>query len=250
MKSVNHRSAATLAVILFLACLPGAIRAETATEALESARLWGETERATMEVTLEIDTGRGEKSRTLEVYVDNQNDESKLFAQVTVPPFLSRMKYLYLRAPNGSETKWVSTSRGVRQLSNAQRTEKLFDSDFTTEDLSQLVVEQFVVTYLDGSDGDGDEIVVRAEPKDGSTATRLITIDRETRIITQVEYLDDAGKTERVYRVEETETIDGILTVSLCSMTDTDAGTKTLLSVESFDPSSSIPPRVFSRASL
>lgn len=238
-----------LLVILLALMTPCAVLAETAAEALESARLWGNTEHAVMTVSLDIDTGRGEKSRTLEVFIEHDGDESKLFARVTVPPFLSRMKYLYLRSAGGGESRWIATSRGTRQLSNAQRTEKLFDSDFTTEDLSMLAVDEYDVSYA-GTNGTDGKIVVRAEAKNGNAATRVISIDPGSRLITRVEYLNAEDGIARLYVVEETRTVDGVPTVGVCSMTDIDAGTTTMLTVDSFDPDADIPARIFSRASL
>ena len=228
---------ALLVPALFV-CASTALIAETAEATFEAASLWGKTERATMEMRLDIETGRGSKSRSL---------KSKLFAQVTAPAFLNKMKYLYIRSANGDESKWVSTSRGTRQLSNAQRTEKLFDSDFTAEDLSKLAVEDYAFSPAPAV---GGLTSVRATPKRSGESARIISIDPATGLIMRVQYLDSRGEVERIYQVEETRMIESILAVSVCTMTDVQAGTTSRLTILSFDPDSDIPPRVFSRASL
>lgn len=247
--SVSLRAKVTVFAVKVLAVIcTTPMNAQTPELDLKSARLWGAAGTVVMEVDLEIETRRGSKTRSVEVYLDNSGDESKLFARVVSPPFLRHMKYLYTRSSNGTESKWVGTSRGARQLTNADRSEKLFDSDFTTEDLSELVVEDYAVTYE--PETDNETVVVRAVPRTSGSATRLIWIDQDTNLIVRLEYRTADDTIQRVYVMEETQMVDGIVAVRTCRMTDPAAGSSTLLTVDEFQPNARIPSRMFSRASL
>ena len=231
-----------IASLLFV----GAACGQDAREILGASVLWGDAATVSMKIRLEIETQRGDKTRTIEVFIDNESEDSKLFARVITPPFLNNMKYLYIKHSAGGESKWISTSRGTRQISNAERNERLFDSDFTTDDLSKLDSDEYDVYFTEQRNA--ATISVRADSDRGND--RIVSIDASTNLIVRVEILDRNDSIIRLYEVHSTRNEDGIVIVDICTMRDLTTGTKTTLFVENFDTTTPIPRRIFSRASL
>jgi len=81
-------------------------------ELLRDAALFGRFETLVARIDMEI-RDRGVKTRTLELYVEQDDGQHKALAQVIAPAFLSRMKYLTIGDARRTD-QWIATSRGVR----------------------------------------------------------------------------------------------------------------------------------------
>ena len=116
---------------------------------LAGASLYGNTPNISMRIAMLISGPRGDKQRVLEAFIKRDGRAARIFIHVVSPGFLANMKFLTHRAEDGSESQWLSTSRGVRKLAGGgAANERLFDSDFSVEDLSEIDSGTFHLSLL------------------------------------------------------------------------------------------------------
>jgi hypothetical protein len=227
------------------------LTAQSAEETLKRAQLIGESAHVAMTVQMSIRTQGGVKERSLEIYIQEAEEATRVLVQVVEPAFLRNMKFLEHRYPDGREDKWLKTSRGVRRLSQANRSERLFDSDFTVEDLSRIDVEDFRLFFASGDTAAGERTIV-AEPVGpaGEYARKEFTIDLRTNLVTRVDYIDANGKLSRRYTLLETRSIEGEVFPWRCRMEDFRGGSSTTLLFRRIALAEPLPARLFNKASL
>lgn len=221
----------------------------SAAEILDNTHLLGNAENIVMTATMDIKSPRGDKSRTLDIYISQDKEVSKILAQVTSPPFLRNLKFLTHQYSNGSDDKWVKTSRGVRRLAEGNYGETLFDSDFTVEDLSRIDEARFDLEVVDA--GRTGVRAVKATPTYGNPdySHKVFFVEAETGMLTGVDFYD-GDELIRQYTLTERQTLDGELYPRLCKMENFREGTSTVLSIEVVSIEDSIPSRLFNRGSL
>ena len=243
----------TASLLMCSLMLVAAIAAEEPSpeELLASGNILGGSGSVVMKVSMSIETSRGSKERGLEVYIRREGDGSKVLAQIVAPAFLSSLKFLYHRDPGGKESKWLKTSRGVRLLSEAQRSERLFDSDFTAEDLSDVNPAKFRLRSM-SAQSNGALVCIEAIPVEGRSFydRKVLCFDSGTRILRRIDYFDGEGGLIKQYTLDETQLVDGELYPARSTMRDLRSGGQTELRVEGVEAGDSIPDRLFSRANL
>ena len=240
---------------IILACLSSltGTYAETAEEILQHTTLFGRAANTQMSITMEIVKPRGTKSRTLEAFVRQEGTASQILLHIVSPAFLSQMKFLSDRDEKGRESKWLKTSSGVRRLSEGNRTEPLFDSDFTVEDLSEIYPDDFDLALL-GDKQAGPYLcdLIEAVPRfaGSSYSKKWIYVEKDTGILCAVDFFGRDDQPVKRYRLLEVQTVAGNTYPFSCRMEGVSDGTFTELEFPRIEIVDRLPDKLFSRASL
>jgi hypothetical protein len=204
-----------------------------------------------MSITMQIVKAQGTKSRTLEAFVRRQGAASQILLHLVSPAFLSQMKFLSARDEKGRQSKWLKTSTGVRRLSEGNRAEALFDSDFTVEDLAEIYPDDFDLTLLgDRQVGAYPCDLIEAVPRvAGSSYTRKwIYLEKDTGLLCAVDFFGRDEQPIKRYRLLETQTVAGSTCPLSCRMESASGYTE--LAFPSIEIVDSLPDKLFSRAGL
>ena len=225
-------------------------RTPTVEEILGNVYLLGDAPNIVLSASMDIRSPRGDKNRALDIYISQNDDESKILAQVTSPAFLRNLKFLTHQFSNGSDDKWVKTSRGVRRLAEGNYGEALFDSDFTVEDLSRINQSRFDLEVVDSGETSGTRTIEATPTYSNPDYThKVFKIEVETGMLVGVDFFEDEELIRR-YTLVERQVITGELYPLLCLMEDLTKGTSTLLQITKVSIEDSIPSRLFNRGSL
>lgn len=242
--------------LLYAIFIPNCIAAESlpwksidAAEVLQNSSLLGKAERVEYSAVMEITAARGKKTRKIEIFREQTADnEFKLLAQVVYPTFLNNMKLLIIHEDN-TESKWMKTSRGVRTIADSGRDEQLFDSDLSSEDLNRIDPEHFTLSFKPSEQiSEQKETCIEAAEKN-SKRKRIIYINDEN-LITRIEYFDSNNELYKLYRLNETILVEGILFPLKSTISHPLEGTSTVLSFENIDLPKRISNRIFNRYQL
>jgi hypothetical protein len=222
----------------------------TAEEILKNVYLLGDAPNIVLSASMDIKSPRGDKTRVLDIYISQNDDESKILAQVSSPAFLRNLKFLTHQFTDGSDDKWVKTSRGVRRLAEGNYGEALFDSDFTVEDLSRINQSRFNLELADSSEFPGMR-AVKATPtyRNPDYTHKVFLIEVETGMLAGVNFFIGEGLIKR-YTLVERQLVDGELYPLICLMEDLSEDTSTIFEIIEVSIEDSIPARLFNRGSL
>ncbi|MFW5786023.1 MAG: outer membrane lipoprotein-sorting protein [bacterium] len=247
------RAVATFALLLPLLLAGRVAGATEPAELLRSAFVFGGDTTAEIRAALEIDEQGRVKERTLQVYVEHDNGERKLYAQIVEPPFLDQMRFLSTTDSRGNEARWTATSTGVRRVADTGTPEELFGSDFTVQDLAGIEMNDYDLTELPDERIAGTEMRVisaRATARRAPFAERRFWIDPATDLVYRAEYLDSSDNVVKRYQVHETLQRDGTVYPEVVTMTNLARGSTSTLTITEFTLVDDIPERYFSRAVL
>lgn len=226
---------------------------QSAEEILRRSSLFGSAAGARMRIGMEIVKGQGVKSREMEAFIRRDGRASRLLLHVVSPAFLNQMKFLFHREGDGRESQWMKTSQGVRRLAGSNRSEAIFDSDFTAEDLSDLRVEDFSLALL-GEEPVGGRPCHRIEmaPRFSGSSyhKKQVLVEKGSGLLFGADFFDAAGALVRRYRLLDTQRVQGSTFPLACRMENLAAGTHTLLRFQRIEPADSLPDKLFNRAAL
>lgn len=232
--------------IFLLSSMAHAAAYANPSEILNNASLMGMADRIVYTAEMDIHTPRGSKTRRIEIYREQADHASyRLLAQVVFPAFLTDMKLLII-SEDDRVSRWMKTSRGVRSIADSGRVEQIFDSDMDTDDLTDIRSELFNVLLKEDT---ADSYVIEAVEK-SSGYTRVITIDKETSLISRVDYYDVQGRLYKVYELEKMQVLDGMYYPNTSVIRRPIDQTYTVLTFSSIDLPDSIPSRYFNRHQL
>ena len=242
----------TLVAGIALAQDDSAGQASDPAEILRRAALFGQFQTLEADLTMEIHGRRGTKDRGLVAYVERNERGSSALIQIVSPSFLNSLKFLSLS--EGEETtQWLSTSRGVRRVAGSSRNDKLFDSDFTVEDLSDYDPGDFDLSLAGSERVNGvDCHVLEAVPLDIETdyARRVMYVDKSTGLLMLARFFNDSGELLREFELLEHMELDGVPFPRIARMSTLSAGTFTVLTVDDAVVGEDIPDRLFNRGNL
>lgn len=241
------------AAILSLLPLMTAICERSPAEELADARIFGPDDRARILVVMTIADASGSRQRKIDVWIDRNADESRLYAAIVDPAFLANMKYLRISGKKGGLQQWLKTSRGVSRIAGSGSGERVFGSDFTAEDFGETRPGDFELSFAPQQGDSGRRMIrIAARPRvpSQSYSWKLVSIDPDSRLIYAIEYYDAGNRAIRRYQLEESMPIDGALYPRRVSMTDLRTGGSTVLVLEDISRSPDIPSRIFNPAGL
>ena len=240
-------------LLLLLLLIPAARSpAQDPAAILERATLFGRSPDLVARVLLSIHAAGGVKERELEVSLRRRaGTPIELLMRVVSPAFLSEMAYLSSRDADGRENRWLKTSRGVRKLSQTDRGERLFDSDFSVEDVSPFVAEEYALRYAGAEELSGFRCdLVEAVRKGGSATRRLVWVETETALLRRVDTFDAGGRLVKRYLLVDTQRIGSEVYPMTCTMETFGEKTRTVLTFRAVRTDLVLPDKTFSRGNL
>jgi hypothetical protein len=240
-----------LAMALLLASSPR-LPAQSAEELVAGLGLFGSARFITMRIDMGLTLKNGVKDRTLEVFIRQDDRRMSAMIHVIAPAFLSAMKFLTQRDADGQETSWLKTSQGVRRLSDANGSERVFDSDFRAEDFMAISARRFALAVLPDAVIDSVPCrTVEARPLSaGGYARKLVYIGATDGSLRGIDFLDAGGRIIRRYRLTATRVLEGGTYPLTAEMTDLREGTSTALKVDRIDLETALPDALFNKGSL
>ena len=249
---MNRRvSPATVSILLLILVSAAVSAQDDPATLLRNAALLGRFSTLELHFTLEITERRGSKERDLVAYVEQNTDGNRALVQVVAPAFLSNLKFLSVTSGDNRD-QWMSTSRGVRRVAAGNRNERLFDSDFTVEDLSHYDPADYDLSIIGTESVNGTECtVLQAVPADnGSFGDRkVLYISTDNGLLYAAEFYAD-GEIERRFELIDTMMIDGTPFPHIARMSTIADDTNTLLTVTEANVGVDIPDRYFNRGNL
>lgn len=243
--------ASGVAAALLIALNSWTAGAQEPDQLLREAVLFGGFESLQSTVHMEIHD-RGSKTRTLELFVQHEDDDYRALARVVSPPFLNRMKFLSISSGDRTD-QWIATSRGTHRVAEGSEDEPLFDSDFTVEDFSDFDPDDYAIARLPDETVGGEPChVIDVVPERVQTdyARRRVFLSQDDTIIVRAEYYDDAGELIKLFELHERMTVDGAAFPKRATMRTVVDETHTVLTVESVETDTRIPRRYFNPGNL
>ncbi len=239
------------AFALLVAACPS-VSAQSAQDLAAGVGLFGSAPFITLRVSMSLALPNGTKDRTLEVFIRQDARRTSALIHVIAPAFLSSMKLLTQRDVGGQESSWLKTSQGVRRLSDANGSERVFDSDFRAEDFMAVSPQRFALATL--ADTVIDSVACRtveARPRSPRDyARKLLYIAAGDRSLRGIDYLDQGGRPVRRYRLTATQVVEEGTYPLSAEMVDDVEGTSTTLKVTRIDLRSALPDALFNKGSL
>lgn len=147
------------------------------------------------------------------------------------PSDVSRLTFMVHKTTNGNDKRWIYVPAVdlIKPISADDKNSSFVGSDFTYEDVSGRHWTEDNHTLTGESEIDGKAVyVIESIPKEeyGGFARKVSYIEKATFLPVKEEYFNDKDEMIRVFMAEETQEIDGILTVTLRSMENLEKGTK------------------------
>jgi hypothetical protein len=240
-----------LAAVLGL-CAAATAFPQTAEQIVLRTSLFGDARNVSAKITMELKGKTGARERGLEVFIARDRGEARVLIHMVSPAFLSQMKFLTHRSASGEASSWLRTSQGVRKLSRSNGTERVFDSDFTVEDLTETDVDEFEATLLADAEIDSFPChAVELRPKFRTQYERKVMyVQMRGSGLQGIDFLDERSGLIRQYRLLETRLADGVPFPSLSVMRDLRGGTETLLRVRELDTTTVLPEKTFNKGNL
>jgi hypothetical protein len=224
----------------------------TPEQILSDAALFGEFQSLEMRFTMEIHERRGTKDRGMAAYIEQSGDSYRALLQIVSPAFLNRMKFLTV-TEDDRRNQWLATSSGVRRVADSNRNDRLFDSDFTVEDLSDYDPEDYRLRLMpDARVGGTESYVLEAIPVSGDSdyARKVLYVAKESRLLLRADFFNESGELVRQFEQLEQMSLQGRPFPRQVKMSTLSAGTHTVLTVQEAISGQDIPDRLFNRGSL
>ena len=240
-------------IFLFLFFIPCITFGEDPESIINKTYMLGKDPNIHMIIEMKISAKNGVKERVLDIYMKRTETTSKTLIHVISPGFLNKMKFLLHKDENGTDSKWMKTSKGVRRLSDANNSERVFDSDFTVEDFSGHAATDFKLTLLDTVFIGGKEcFAIEAVPsyKFSDYSKKILKIDVDTMILREVDFFDNRGKKIKQYELIETQIINNNIYPLLCRMDNLKTDTNTTLHLQQVVVSGTLPNKIFNKGNL
>jgi len=225
---------------------------QTPEEVLRRATLFGNARWLTLAISMELKGATGTRERGLEVFIARDSGATRILVHMVSPAFLSRMKFLTHRSASGETSSWLRTSQGVRKLSRANAAERIFDSDFTVEDFTEIDLDGFATLLLpDVLIGQVPCKAVQLTPGfRAQYARKVFFVEMNSGSLQGIDFFDTRDALVRQYRLMQTRMIDGTPFPSVSVMRDLLAQTETRLTVREIDTTTALPDKTFNKGNL
>jgi len=181
-------------------------------------------------------------------------DANHVLIVVLAPADLRGTAFLVREKPAGpNDTTWVYTPyvRRVRTLVSPEAYSAL-NSDFTYADLAFVNTRPALSLQAEDTSGGGAQAFrVRAVPKETWYYSRIeTTVAADSHLPIERQYFDPAGALWKVERWEGLSTINGVPTALKVSMDDTQAKSRSTLTVTDLRYGADVPEALFQPANL
>lgn len=245
-----HRRNFSMSCLIFCA-LTAIGYAETASEYLSSAHLFGREHAIVLRLAMTITENDGQsRSRTIELLMERNDVRTRTLGRIVEPAFLSQMKFLKITERGKQDIQWMKTSQGTRRLGDSSKSEAVFGSHFSVEDFGSLSLSEYDVSFGEETAAGGAIILIANPIKNIKAVSRRIWIDPETRLVSGMDYFDVTGKLVKRYSVIKNAIAGGVVRPSLVKMEDLVHGGWTSLQFMEFKFPESIQERWFNPGGL
>jgi len=164
---------------------------------------------------------------------------SKTLVRFTDPPEVRGVGLLSINQGGVADRQWMYTPaiRRVRRLAAQERRQRFIGSDFTNEDLSERVLDDFTYKLI----GEGEVIDGRktykiearpVSPDKSQYAYVYIWVPKDAPYTAMAEMYDKQGQKLRILKAGNLEKISGIWVAKRVEMSTPAEGTKTILTLE------------------
>lgn len=181
-----------------------------------------------------------ERNIELKVWRKEFGEESKKLMRYIAPKFMSGTGLLIHSFPDSEDRQWLYLSRSERdrprRIPSSQKDQRLFGTDFFYIDVEDKATRDFEYSLVEQDQGEHNYTVIESVPKrkDYPYDRTLSRVDTDRNLEMHVRFYRD-GALQKTLEVREVKKIDGIWTPTRVHMDNHDAGSSTLMSVESID---------------
>jgi outer membrane lipoprotein-sorting protein len=229
--------------LLSIFCLvagAGVIRAQDARKIMEGVYKQDTSRDTTWRAKMDVVDKKGTvRSKKFTIHKLGGLGNSKTLVRFTDPPEVRGVGVLSINQGGVTDRQWMYTPaiRRVRRLAAQERRQRFFGSDFTNEDVSERVLDDFTYKLI----GEGEVIDGRktykiearpVSPDKSQYAYVYIWVPKDAPYSALVEMYDKQGQKQRVLKAGNLEKISGIWVAKRVEMSTPAEGTKTILTIE------------------
>jgi len=189
------------------------------------------------DVSMKIVSKRG-KERVKEFIMLRLDEEEggaqKYYTYFKKPSDVSRLTFMVHKSPEGNDMRWIYVPSVdlVKPISADDKNSSFVGSNFSYEDVSGRHWSEDTHTMAGDSTIDGKAVyVIESVPVEayGGFARKVSYICQETHLPLVENYYNKKGNLERVFRAENIEEVNGIMTMTSRSMENVKKGGKTVI---------------------
>lgn len=233
------KQSALLSIFCLLAGA-GASRAQDARKIMEGVYKQDTSRDTTWRAKMDVVDKKGAvRSKKFTILKLGGLGNSKTLVRFTDPPEARGVGVLSINQGGVTDRQWMYTPaiRRVRRLAAQERRQRFFGSDFTNEDVSERVLDDFAYKLI----GEGEVIDGRktykiearpVSPDKSQYAYVYIWVPKDAPYSALVEMYDKQGQKQRVLKAGNLEKISGIWVAKRVEMSTPAEGTKTILTIE------------------
>ena len=230
----------SLVLLCGLLVLGGAAEAQDARKIMESVYKQDTSRDTTWRGKLDVVDKKGAvRSKKFAMRKLGGLGNSKTLVRFTDPPEVRGVGLLSINQGGVADRQWMYTPaiRRVRRLAAQERRQRFIGSDFTNEDLSERVLDDFTYKVI----GEGEVIDGRktykiearpVSPDKSQYAYVYIWVPKDAPYTVMAEMYDKQGQKQRILKAGNLEKISGVWIAKRVEMCTPAEGTKTILTLE------------------
>jgi outer membrane lipoprotein-sorting protein len=244
--------------IFCLLTLAGASLAQDARKIMEGVYKQDTSRDTSLRVKLDVIDKKGTvRSRKFTMRKLGGLGNSRTIVRFTDPPELRGVGLLSINQRGVADRQWLYTPaiQRVRRIAAQERRQRFFGSDFTNEDLSERVLDDFTYKLI----GDGEEIDGRktykvearpVSPDKSQYAYVYIWVSKDAPYSVMAEMYDKQGQKQRILKTGNLEKISGIWVAKRVEMSTPAEGTKSILTLEDIRFNTGLKENMFTQQAL
>ncbi len=183
-------------------------------------------------MTLEDKRGKTRGRKFVMIRKDYEDGgEQKYYTYFLEPNDVRKTSFMVWKDPVADDSRWIYIPAVdlVKRISSKDKGSSFVGSDFSYEDVSGRHWSDDDHVLAGEEELDGNMCWrIESTPKEDDTFSKKITwVDQANRFALKEEYYDRKDRLERVFRAEKIEEVDGLMTVTVRSMTNVRKNHKT-----------------------
>jgi len=223
-------------------------------DAYHVARSQGEDQKILAHMDIQDKNGNTTMER--ELYVLRKNvkgsQDQKWYAYFKKPADIRKMVFMVWKNENKDDDRWLFLPAMdlVKRLASSDKRSSFAGSQFYYEDITGRYPSEDTHSYEGNADGNH---VIKSVPKDAGQvefAHYISHIDQKNAMINKRIFYDDANNELRVYKLIESDVVQGYPTYKKFSMTDVSNGNRTVTTYKTVAYDVGLPDDVFTEKSL
>lgn len=218
-------------------------------EKVEDRRNSINSESSTMEMVITDSRGRT-RSRTMKMWSQSSNDDSKSLIVFSSPGNVSGTAFLTMREDGTTSQRLYLPSVGrVQSITSSERGDRFMGSDFTYEDLGDQQADDYEFEWLE--EYEDHYLIHAAKPDSDQYSSVTFKIDREKYTLSEIRYFNSEGEKIKRLEAENFEQLtDSLWSPSKMTMYDLRDDRKTELTWSERNINTSIPDWRFTERGL